>query len=576
MKLKEIKINNYKNLDGIHIHFHEKVNFLIGENNLGKTNLLNLLNTLFNKRSFTEDDFFDISDPIEVEFSLILEDIERGFFDDLFDPENCNQVNLIALQESIDDNISFYHRESQTSISSNLVRCVNYINYDSLRNPNYELNFDKNKGVGKFLNHIIVKYLDDNEAYDIDFIQADKLSGLLISVNQVLQKLKTFKDFSIEAAIEDNVENVLSKLVTLIDCNQFSLNKLGYGVQFSTLISLSILERILNLSGKRLEQSILDDDSGSENKKCIPILLGLDEPEIHLHPYAQRALIKYLYKIINNIESDFSSLLKTTFEIDRLLGQIIVVSHSPSILLDDYKQIIRFARDEDRNLVIKSGITISLGIPTEKQLMKNLPYIKEVLFSKTVILVEGDSELGAFPIFSQRMDIDFDELGISVIQAGSAESIPPLMKLLDEFNIFNLSLMDADKRADYPNVSNLFFTQGIDFEEDMYESFSIPDYVKYLEDEFPDQNKAHFFIGKINSLDIDIAIEPRQPIYSQINEITEPESILLKSNSKDDILSYLRSNKGILTGRDLAKYVTNIPQVYTRIIENAQELAQRC
>ena len=45
MYISEIKeIDNYRNLSGKTIKFDKTMNFLIGENNIGKTNILELLN----------------------------------------------------------------------------------------------------------------------------------------------------------------------------------------------------------------------------------------------------------------------------------------------------------------------------------------------------------------------------------------------------------------------------------------------------------------------------------------------------------------------------------------------------
>jgi len=546
------------------------MNFVIGENNLGKSNLLDLLNTLFNRNSFSESDFLNCDEQIHITFSLGLSDIEQGFFDDLFDPNDREKINILAIQESPDDVIKFQHQESGTAILNSIVRCVNYINYDSLRNPSSELSFSKNRGVGKFLNHIIVKYLQAGSLQDSDFVIIEKIDAFLIEINQSLQKIKSFKDFSIQAVREESKEDLLAKLILLADDNKRTLESLGYGVQFSIIITLSILERLLSLSKQRLDKCIIEDSSSSE--KCIPVLIGLDEPEIHLHPYAQRSLIKYLGRVVNNDELDFRSLLTDIFQINRLLGQILVVSHSPNILLNDYRQFLRFYKNESGCLIVKSGFDIDLDEATEKQLLKNLPYVKEAFFSKVVILVEGDTELGALPIFSKRMNIDLDEFGISIIQAGGAKSIPPLMQLLDEFGIKNTGLMDRDQETRYSHIVGLSFTQGKDFEEDIYESFNVTDYVKYLEEEFPGERKADYFIGKAREMDV--SLDPQNIIHTQLELLSPDEIQELKVLSKENMLKSMRNSKSILDGEDLGSYVTEIPEVYKNLIQNAVELSK--
>ena len=339
MRIKRISINNYRNLDGICINFHPVNNFIVGENNLGKSNLLDLFNILYNFNSFREEDFSNIDEPIKIEMTLSLFETEKGLFNDLFDPEESDNINIIAVQDTVDNTIIFKHLETETIISNSLIKCVNYINYSSLRTPNTELNFDRNRGVGKFLGHLISKYLDSQETSDIDFIKIEELAGLLDYINDNITKIKSFNDFSINANIDKDIKNLLSKVVILTDDNNFSLKDVGSGIQFLSMIILTIFEKILSMNKTRLEKSVMQNEDG---ENCIPIILGLDEPEIHLHPHMQRSLIKDLIRIIENKDSNFSDLLNTIFDIDNVMGQIIYHTFA-NILTNDYKdyQVLR-------------------------------------------------------------------------------------------------------------------------------------------------------------------------------------------------------------------------------------------
>lgn len=46
MRIKDISVENYRNLNSATITFDESCNFIVGENNLGKSNILNLLNVI--------------------------------------------------------------------------------------------------------------------------------------------------------------------------------------------------------------------------------------------------------------------------------------------------------------------------------------------------------------------------------------------------------------------------------------------------------------------------------------------------------------------------------------------------
>ena len=163
MRIKDISVENYRNLNSATITFDESCNFIVGENNLGKSNILNLLNIIFTRRGFVYDDFNDANLPITVNIRIKLTNDEIGHFEDLFDIDDYTYINIICKQVSPDDNMEFYHLETETYISPTLIKCLNFIYYDSLRNPISEINFDSSKGVGRFLSRMIKDYVSNTD-----------------------------------------------------------------------------------------------------------------------------------------------------------------------------------------------------------------------------------------------------------------------------------------------------------------------------------------------------------------------------------------------------------------------------
>ncbi|MBN1991943.1 MAG: AAA family ATPase [Anaerolineae bacterium] len=576
MRLKLVKISNYRNLDGVEITFSPKLNFLIGENNLGKSNFLNLLNTLFTKRGFSYDDFSDPDEAIEIEFTLILEDVELGVFEDLFNPENENQIDILAVQETPEGSLEFWHQETSTKISVTSVRAINYIHYDSLRNPSSELNFDRNRGVGKFLNFLIQRSLEDEEEADLDFVDKDRLNGLISSVNDVLQKLKSFRDFSINATLEEEANNLLSRLILLTDGEGRELNQSGYGVQFLSTVSLAILGRLLTLSDVRWRNVIFENEETGEN--YISLLLGLDEPEIHQHPYMQRSLIKYLSQIISNNEADFLKVIKHVFDVDGFVGQCIVVSHSPNVLLNDFTEIVRFYKCNNR-ISVKSGTNIVLDEQKRAHLLKNFPFVKEAFFSRCVIIVEGDSEIAALPLFAGKMDIsDLDDLGISIIQAGGIKSVLPLMKLLENFGINSVGVIDSDDATEIPaNTFDIFVTTERDFEAELVTTLLDNNketlLIKILED-YDTLGQNRFLKSKIlNECKQKYSITPSN---FSTGQTLANISLTDTNNRKVWYLTWFIINKGILLGRTVGELLgkDDIPMIYQNAIKKAIELTQ--
>jgi len=465
MKITKLEIHNFRNLDGVTVLFDDDCNFIVGENNLGKSNLLHLLNILFSHRSFGNEDFKDVTKPIEIFLRIKLTEMEVGHFQDLFDIDDYSTINIICKQTNMDDNIEFFHLETTTYIQPSTVRCINYIHYDSLRNPITEIRFDRGRGVGRFLNSLVSQYLKDNEVTDKDFIEISKVNAFIKAINDKLQKIKSFKDFGISAVPDDDVESLLSKVLVLKDSTGGVLAKAGYGVQFLILVTLSILEKIQAIMQQRKDRGIFENEKTGE--KAISLVLGFDEPEIHLHPYMQRALIRFLCAVINNENKDFKSLIKELFDIDNFIGQIIVVTQSPNIILNDHKQIIRFYLDNN-SLKIVSGAQLKLNAQLQKHLYLNFPFIKESFFSHCTIFVEGDSEYASLPLFAQKRPtpVDFDDVGICVIQA-HGDSIPQLIELASLFGIPSVGLTDKDSGSTVPTLPNHYQTNLRNFEEEL-------------------------------------------------------------------------------------------------------------
>ena len=372
MRIKDISVENYRNLNSATITFDESCNFIVGENNLGKSNILNLLNIIFTRRGFVYDDFNDANLPITVNIRIKLTNDEIGHFEDLFDIDDYTYINIICKQVSPDDNMEFYHLETETYISPTLIKCLNFIYYDSLRNPISEINFDSSKGVGRFLSRMIKDYVSNTDINTNNLVDIEFTNDLLTNVNTKLEKIKSFKDHAIKAVLEGDVSLLFPKLISLQDARGGALSKCGYGIQFLLLVTLSILNKLQTISDQRGETGVfVNEDTG---ERSISVVLGLDEPEIHLHPYMQRSLIKYLNKVINNEDSDLKLLIKELFGIDKLDGQIIIATHSPSIILNDFKQIIRLYK-EGTSTKIVSGTNLSLGEQLEKHLLLHFPFI---------------------------------------------------------------------------------------------------------------------------------------------------------------------------------------------------------
>ena len=572
MKLKRVSIENYRNLNSTNIEFDESCNFIVGENNIGKTNILSLFNVIFNRRGFNYEDFADATLPILIRISIKLANEEIGHFEDLFDIEDYSNINIICRQVSPEENMEFFHMETETYISPSLIKCLNFIYYDSLRNPMSEISFDSSKGVGRFLSRMIKDYLSDKEIDINNIMDTNFNHDLLVNINSKLGCIKSFTDYGIQAIIEGDLSLVFPKLISLKDKKGGALSKCGYGVQFLLLVTLSILEKLQMIYNQRGDSGIFINDKNGE--RAISMVLGLDEPEIHLHPYMQRSLIKYLNRVINNEDSHLRILIKDLFGIDKFNGQIIIATHSPNIILNDFRQIIRvYKNGEDTNII--SGANLFLGEQLEKHLLLHFPFIKEAFFARCAIFVEGDSEFGSFPWFAKKCDIDIDGYGICIIQAGG-DSVLQLIELSEKFGIPCIGIKDSDGDNSPTGVPNLWKTTKRDFEAELMQLI--------------DDGKEGLLCEILCEYDpkgqerILSAAAVNKRALNKYNYLAVPTTVDLKLSDidKTDTMklkayysTWFGINKsqplGLLIGMKLSK--DDIPQIYINVVEYAKNLS---
>lgn len=564
------EISNYRNLSGKTIKFNKTMNFIIGENNIGKTNILELINIFFYTGKFTESDFTDILQPIEIKMTIEYDIDEVGFFEDNFDVDNSNAITLIAKQDSADERINYYHDTlNQTKISASTIKKINILYYYAQRMPSKEIDFRKSNGSGKVLNYLIQHSLKSEGIEEKDILKKTKLNGIINGINKKINSINTITGDTVNAYLDTDTDQIICRMLGLGDENGRELGSLGEGIQYAFNILLQIIEIIHNTKVTRKPEDFEERLIEKNGKKLFPLLLVLDEPEVHQHPYRQRSLIKKIQVFMKNENQVFVDLLKELFEVDGVIGQIFIATHSPNILLNNYKQFIRIFHSigtSSNEICIVSGSNINLDKTLYKHLLRSFLYLKEAMFSKCVLFVEGDTENGAMPVFANRMELDYDENGIGVVKLDGADSVENCMKLYAEFKIKTIAMIDKDKKDKYSHIPDVLFTKGMDFEEDVYDNFILIDYMKY--------NSSIGKIGAFVRILRPYGITLDVPTFK-----TNPDSIIIDETLQKKIMKdikptelvVLRDTKNASKASLLADYVTVIPKSFQKVIKKLKD-----
>lgn len=574
MKITRIKVSNYRNIDGVDVHFNPDCSYIIGENNLGKSNFLALLFNLCSGKSFDEADFFDTEKPIEVELELRLCEGELGFFADNFSPDNASAIKIRYQQKVQEAYLTVVSADTNESIPIKYIKKINCLKYETTSAPKEKLRLDTQKGAGLLMNAIVEKFISDEETAP-DFLNTEQIGSLKDFINERLKRIKSFKDYSIEATVAPNLTEMMTRLFYLSE-NERKIETSGSGVQYMAMASINILCQIMDLY--KSKSSPFNDHlyTDMEGKKILPLVLSIDEPEVHLHPYLQRSLIGYYKRILKNEDVDFAELIKLCFDIDGLDGQLIIVTHSTDALIGDYRNLIRFFRNEDKTDVISGADpTITFTDYNEKHLIMHFPEIKEAFYSHCAVLIEGETEYGCIADFAKKIGISLDDNGICVINARGESSIKPLRLLLDKFAIPSVAIYDGDVKDNYTPTEYDFFTNELCFEMEIVKKLVGSGNTSLLRQIALDLD-SH---AESVPLDLNFVRKPFDKMRIDISTYTPKKlSDVDDSNANELIAMYsawFMVKKGVLLGRIAGESmsINLIPDCYTNAIRKAKEVA---
>ncbi len=574
MRIIRVKISNYRNVDGIIVELNPLCSYIIGENNLGKSNFLDLLNTICTGKPFYDEDYYNPQLPIEVTLTVVLDQHEWGFFGDNFNSDNPEIVNICYKQKITDAYPIAICLDTEDNIPMKQIRKLNYFKYESTASPSKELKLDAKKGMGMLMNGLVESFVNQNGT--ISFVNDDRMEELAQYINENFSRIQGFREYKIGASVASDASDIVTSLFYLSD-GERRLDTTGSGVQYIAMASISILCYIMELYKSKsvpFEERLYIDDKG---KRILPIILAIDEPEVHLHPYLQRSLLGYYKRILSNKDEDFQELLKECFDIDGVLGQIIIVTHSTDALVGDYRNLIRFYRENGIINVI-SGASKDLNITDakEKHLIMHFPELKEAFYSHCAVLVEGATEYGCIQQFTEKLSIPIDDLGICIINAQGQNTIKQLRQLLAAFMIPSVAIYDGDVKQGKEQTDRDFFTSELFFEVEIVKKLFSTGNQQLARDiavelydnaltEILDENYVRGYFKK-RGLSLDGYVP------KSLGDVSDGD----ENEFCDMFSAWFTAKKGILLGRIVGEKLSAelIPECYKDALLKAQEVAK--
>ena len=551
MYIKWMHIENYRNLADVTLSFHNDINYFVGENAVGKSNFLDLLEIIMECQGFNEHDFTDVHKPIRIDFELSLGELN---YKSMFTP-NEGPTYRLRLEQVVQEVYPRLYSVTDKGVEPMALSMIRHALYMCHRDTSEQELFTIPSSVyvelGKLLEDYVYRLekVTDDVQRKIVSLRKDLDPYCMLNIQHLIEVLSTSSAMERKYS-SDNVRLIMA-------------------------VALKILAQIymkINSATTNLESLLVCDEKG---RKYLPIFISVDEPELHLSPYLQRAVLNYYRQIATNENEEFLALLRDVFNIDGLLGQLFVVTHSTDALVDDYRHIIRLYRDENHMVCAACGVTFNFPKEVEKHLIMHFPEAKEALYARCIILVEGETEYGSFAGFGKKLGVDFDYFGICLINARGESSISKLQKLFNRFAIPTVALYDRDVEGKYAKAhSNIFYTDEICFEMDFVTHLlslrkrSIMDAI--IKDIIDD---ARPMVTK------DMARRGYAKLGITKNQIVQRCLPNILDRKLDDLhiyyFSWFYANKGVIVGRRISQFLEAemIPPAFIAVIERAKALS---
>lgn len=551
MYIKWMHIENYRNLADVTLSFHNDINYFVGENAVGKSNFLDLLEIIMECNGFVESNFTDVNKPIRIDFEISLGELN---YKSMYTADEGPTYRL-RLEQVVQEVYPRLYRVTDAEIEPMPLSMIRHALYVCHRDTSEQELFSIPSSIYVELGQLLQAYVSRLEMPTDDFqreivsLRKDLDPYCMLNIQHLVEVLSTSSAMERKYSA-DNVRLIMA-------------------------VALKILAQIymkVSSATTNLESLLVYDAKGH---KFLPIFISVDEPELHLSPYLQRAVLNYYRQIATNENEEFLALLRDIFKIDGLLGQLFVVTHSTDALVDDYRHIIRLYRDENNMVCAACGVTFNFPKEVEKHLIMHFPEAKEALYARCIIIVEGETEYGSFRGFGKKLGVDFDYFGICLINARGESSISKLQKLFNRFSIPTVALYDRDVEGKYAKAhSNIFYTEEICFEMD---------FVSYL--------LAMHKRSIMDAIIKDIIDDARPMVtkdmarrgYAKLG-ITKSQIVQrclpnISDRKLDDLhiyyFSWFYANKGVIVGRRISQFLdaSMIPPAFIAVIERAKLLS---
>ena len=266
------------------------------------------------------------------------------------------------------------------------------------------------------------KKQENNRLADLERSLEEQLQtwGVKVSIEVTPPELERLFELGTDVNLDDGVKT--------------TADRKGHGLQRAMIFAL------LRAWAKTLrqEKSSNDQQEPAPRKQSDSVIFAMEEPELFLHPHAQRRLAMTLRETAKNpARQVFMCTHSTHFvDLEHYKEVAIITKYSPE-QGSRVRQCVKELFEGDDADARKKRFHMAQWINPDRG---------EMFFAKRVVLVEGETEKVVLPYLAKKLDV-FDA-DISIIDCGSKHNIPLYIAIAQAFDIPCLVIPDEDPLPD--------------------------------------------------------------------------------------------------------------------------------
>jgi putative ATP-dependent endonuclease of the OLD family len=453
MRLQKFSIRHFRSIENIEIVFPEKKPVvLFGPNNVGKSNILRALDIMLGERwpgtiDIADSDHFfrNKSEFPQISFS--------GQFDGNY-YRSLRYPQYAASKVCFSTNIEFegkaenaYHSQDRARkffISAEDREQCQFLLVDATRDISRQLSY--------FSQYSILSKLTKRMHDALVSKTADQLKAQFQAIKTIFESIPEYKTFynRLQTSFDGNVDGFEHKLG--IDLTAYDPNNYFHSLRI--IARDGEATRAFEEFGTGEQQILLMSfiKAYAETFKGECFILGIEEPEAHLHPLAQRWLAR-------NIQSICESGV-----------QVIITTHSPDFLdIGNLEGFVRVYKNKDITKSVQhssstlSQFCVKLKSPASKttaesilQFYKSNTFHDQLrgFFARKIILVEGQTECFALPNYFKNHGYCLIRNGVDIIDCRGKSQIARNYRLFKAYGYDCYCLFDADESDDEKKRAN--------------------------------------------------------------------------------------------------------------------------